>query len=194
MAKIDVTKIEGYSAMTADQKLSALEALELELADATEAEKLKNAVSRANSEAADWKKKHNALLSEEERKEAERAAKEAEREAELQTLRKENAVTKHKADLMALGYDEKLAIDTANALADGDMAKVFANQKVYIETVRKSERAAVLAGSQEPPAGQNAPPKAKRDQLIAAYNEAEKKGDVSAMVQYDAQIKALPKE
>lgn len=192
--KIDVTKLEGFRPdMTADEKLALIEKNELPDPDYS-GYVSKTVFDRTASEAADFKKQLKSKMTEDEQKDAERAAKEAERNAELESLRKENAVTRHKSQFLSLGYDEKLATDTATALADGDMAKVFANQKVYIETVRKSERAAVLAGSQEPPAGQNAPPKAKRDQLIAAYNEAEKKGDVNAMVQYDAQIKALPKE
>ena len=191
--KIDLSTLAGYRPeMTADEKLALVEAHEIPEPDHAGFIK-KDAFDRTASEAADWKRKYNSKLTEDEKKEAEHAAKEAEREAELQTLRKENAVTKHKSELMALGYDEKLATDTANALADGDMAKVFANQKVYIENVRKSERAAVLAGSEEPPAGQNKAPKG-RDALIAQYNEAEKKGDVAAMLRLDAQIKNIPKE
>ena len=64
MAKIDTSKIEGYADMTPEQKLAALEGYEYE-DNAAELEKQKNALSKANSEAAEWKHKHNALLSEE---------------------------------------------------------------------------------------------------------------------------------
>lgn len=67
MAKIDITKIEGYDKMTPEEKLAALEAFEYE-DNFSELEKYKNAASKANSEAAEWRKKHNALLSEEEQK------------------------------------------------------------------------------------------------------------------------------
>ncbi len=56
MAKIDTTKIEGYAGMTAEQKLAALEAFELPDNNSAELERLKNAVSKANSEAAEYKK------------------------------------------------------------------------------------------------------------------------------------------
>nr|DAE04982.1 MAG TPA: hypothetical protein [Siphoviridae sp. ctO0R2] len=79
MAKIDITKIEGYDKMTPEEKLAALEAFEYE-DNSFELEKYKNAASKANSEAAEWRKKHNALLSEEEQK------KQA-NEEELTTLR-----------------------------------------------------------------------------------------------------------
>ena len=52
MAKIDTSKIEGYADMTPEQKLAALEGYEYE-DNAAELEKQKNALSKANSEAAE---------------------------------------------------------------------------------------------------------------------------------------------
>ena len=60
MAKIDITKIEGYDKMTPEEKLAALEAFEYE-DNFSELEKYKNAASKANSEAAEWRKKHNSM-------------------------------------------------------------------------------------------------------------------------------------
>ena len=65
MAKIDITKIEGYAGMTPEQKIAALEAFEFE-DNSSELERYKNALTKANSEAAEWKRKHNDKLSEEE--------------------------------------------------------------------------------------------------------------------------------
>ena len=152
MPKIDTAKIENYATMTAEEKLAALEVYEYE-ADNSEAERYKAAVSKANSEAAEWKKKHNALLSEEERKEAERLEAQQAIEKELDALRKENAVTKNMADFLGIGYDDALASETAKALADGDMKKVFENQKKHIENVKKAAAASALAGDPKPPAG-----------------------------------------
>ena len=150
MAKIDISKIENYANMTAEEKLAALEAFEYE-ADNSDAERLKAAVSKANSEAAELKRQLKARMSEDEQKEAERIAADAAIKAELDALRKETATSKNKAKFLGLGYDEKLAAETATALADGDMDKVFANQQIHIENVRKTERAASLAGDQKPP-------------------------------------------
>ena len=55
MAKIDTSKIEGYADMSAEDKLKALEAFEYE-DNAAELERQKNALSKANSEAAEWKR------------------------------------------------------------------------------------------------------------------------------------------
>ena len=65
--KIDVTKIEGYSEMSAEEKLAALESYTIPDPDYTGYVK-KDAFDKAASEAAEWKRKHNALLSEEEQK------------------------------------------------------------------------------------------------------------------------------
>lgn len=152
MPKIDTTKIENYANMTAEEKLAALESYEY-AADNADAERLKAAVSRANSEAAELKRQLKAKQTEEERKEAERLEAEAAVKAELETLRMENAVAKNKTEFLSLGYDDALATDTATALAKGDMAKVFANQKTHLENVRKAARATALAGEPKPPAG-----------------------------------------
>ena len=82
MAKIDTSKIDGYADMSAEDKLKALESFEYE-DNAAELERQKNALSKANSEAAEWKRKHNALLSEDEKKKQEDADKLAQMEKEL---------------------------------------------------------------------------------------------------------------
>ena len=66
MAKIDVTKIEGYENMTAEEKLAVLEGFEYD-DNTSELERYKNAVSKANSEAAELKRKYNERLSAEEK-------------------------------------------------------------------------------------------------------------------------------
>ena len=68
MPKIDTTKIENYANMTAEEKLAALESYEY-AADNADTERLKAAVSRANSEAAELKRQLKAKQTEEERKE-----------------------------------------------------------------------------------------------------------------------------
>lgn len=149
--KIDVSTIEGYAEMTAEEKLAALEAYDLETGG-DELEKLKAAVSKANSEAAEYKKQLRERMSEAEKAEAERQAREAEQEAarkaeqeamqaELEALRREKCVTEHKARCLSLGYDDKLAAETAEALAAGDMDTVFKNQSVFIQNREAAIRA-----------------------------------------------------
>lgn len=170
MPKIDTAKIENYANMTAEEKLAALEAFEYEN-DGSDAERLKAAVSKANSEAAELKRQLKAKQTEEERKEAERLEAEAAIKAELESLRKDKTISDSKARFLGLGYDEKLAADTAKALSDGDMEKVFANQKTFVENVKKAERAAALAGGSEPPPGKNPPAITKEQFDTMGYSE-----------------------
>lgn len=107
MAKIDTSKITGYAEMSAEDKLKALEAFEYE-DNAAELEKQKAAVSKANSEAAEWKRKHNALLGEDEKKKQEQEEKFANMEKELSELREAKRVSEFKAKFIAQGYDEVL--------------------------------------------------------------------------------------
>ena len=149
MAKIDITKIEGYAEMSVEDKLKVLEAFEYE-DNASELERLKNANSKANSEAAEWKRKHNALLDEDEKK------KQADFEAieqmkqELDELRKEKKVSDYKSKYLAQGYDEKLAAETAAALADGNLEKVFANGEKFKAEMEKRIKADILKGTPKP--------------------------------------------
>lgn len=152
MAKIDTGKIEGYADMTPEQKIAALEAFTYE-DNAAELERYKNAVSKANSEAAEWKKKHNALLSEEERKKQESAEELEKLKKELETMKLEKTIAGNKAQLVALGYDETLAEDTAKAMAGGDAMKVFANQKKFLESHDKAYKAKLMGEGSKPPAG-----------------------------------------
>lgn len=152
MAKIDTSKIEGYADMSAEDKLKALEAFEYE-DNAAELERQKNALSKANSEAAEWKRKHNALLSEDEKKKQEDADKLAQMEKELSELRKGKTVSEYKAKFIAQGYDEALAEDTAKAMADGDSAKVFANQSKFLEDYAKKVKADALKKTPKPTPG-----------------------------------------
>ena len=92
MAKIDTSKITGYAEMSAEDKLKALEAFEYE-DNAAELEKQKAAVSKANSEAAEWKRKHNALLGEDEKKKQEQEEKFTNMEKELSELREAKRVS-----------------------------------------------------------------------------------------------------
>ena len=67
MAKIDTSKIEGYANMTAEQKLAALEAYDHPDPDLTGFVE-KSKLDKATAEAAEWKRKHNALLSDEDKR------------------------------------------------------------------------------------------------------------------------------
>lgn len=147
--KINTENIQGYADMTPEQKLAALEAYEYD-DNSAEIERLKNASSKANSEAAEWRRKHNALLSEEEQKKQESEEELANIRNELATLRKEKQVSDLTARYIALGYDKTLASETANAYVDGDMDKVFANGEKYRSALEKSIKEGLMNGDPRP--------------------------------------------
>ncbi len=156
MPKIDTSKIEGYESMTAEQKLAALEAFEYN-DNAEELEKQKAAVTKANKEAAESKRK----LLEKQTDEEKRAQEEAEEKERIQKenaeLQEKVAVRESTAQLVALGYPADLAAETAKAMFDGDNAKVFANQKKFLEDQEMKVKAQLLEDTPKPPAGDGKP-------------------------------------
>lgn len=152
MAKIDVSKIEGYADMTPEEKVAALEAHEYEDLTA-EVERYKNAATKANSEAADWRKKHNALLSEEEQKKQANDEELTNLRQRVADMEKKELIAGHKVNFLAIGYDEALADATAKAMVDGDTDKVFANHKKFLEAHDKAIKAELLGNAPKPKAG-----------------------------------------
>ena len=149
MAKIDVTQIEGYADMTAEEKLKALEDYDIPDPDYS-GHVEKKLFDKVSSELAAKKKELQAKLTDDE------AAKQKEQEEretmlrELDALRRESAMSKHKAKLIGLGYEESLAEETAEAMADGNLDKVFVNQKKHLDAFEKKVRADLLKDTPKP--------------------------------------------
>ena len=187
MAKADVSKIEGYENMTPEEKYKALEAYEFE-DHAKDLEKAQNAISKANSEAAEYKRKLNSLLSEEEQKKQsadEEKAAMAERIAELERREKEST---YKSHFLEMGYDADLALDTAKALVDGEVDRVFANQKKFLESHDKKFKADLMTGSDLSPApGSMAGDTTTYEKLLA---EAKERNDLGAVAYYTRLIQS----
>ena len=101
-----------------------------------EVEKLKAALSRANGEAAEYKRQLREKQTEAERAEAERAEQDKAMREELETLRKEKRVSDYTGKCLALNMDADLAGKTANALADGDMGSVFDCLRAFVEATK----------------------------------------------------------
>ena len=98
-----------------------------------EVEKLKAALSRANGEAAEYKRQLREKQTEKERADAERAEQEQAMRDELETLRKEKRVSDYTAKCVALNMDADLAGKTANALADGNADALFDCLKAFVD-------------------------------------------------------------
>ena len=163
MAKIDTAKIEGYAEMTAEEKLAALEGYEFEEPtpkEGDEVTKLKAALSKANSEAAEWKRALREKQTEAERAEAERKEHEQEVENELRTLRRDKTVSGYIAQCLALGYTQDLALKAAEAMADGNAAEIMNCQQEFLDAKKKELEVAALG--RQPTITPGTPPTAKQ--------------------------------
>lgn len=174
--KIDTTKIENFDSMSADEKLEALMAYEFEESknDSEEVIKLKNALNKASSETASFKKQLREKQTEDERREAERKEREAERETLLQSLIREKDVSNYQAKFLENGYDPELAKSSAEAMANGDFNTIFANQKIFNEQREKSIRADVLKGTPRPQGGNTETSVTKEQFASMGYTERAK--------------------
>lgn len=149
MAKIDVTKIEGYAEMSAEDKLKALEAYDVPDPDYSGFVTKEQFDKTASELAAKKKELRDKLTDDEAAKQKEQEERES-MQKELDALRRESVVSKNKARLIALGYEEALADETAEAMADGKIEKVFANQKKHLEAFEKKVRAEALKNTPKP--------------------------------------------
>ncbi len=137
--------------MTEDEISEALEAKSM--SSEAEINRLKNALTKVNSENAEYKRKIRESQTEEE-------AKAAQQKEEYEKMLQENAdlkrameISDKKAKLISLGYDAKSAEETATAMIDGDLEKVIANQGIFIEAQKKSAIADSMRGTPRPAAG-----------------------------------------
>jgi len=149
MAKIDTSTIEGYSDMTPEQKIAALEAYESAEPDYSGYVK-KDVFDKTASELAAKKKELNAKLSEDEKKRRQEQEDREKLQSAYDQLLHDSKISKFKAELLAMGYEDKLASETAEAMVDGDNDKVFANQKKQLEVVQKAARAEALKKTPKP--------------------------------------------
>ena len=166
--KFDSNLIPGFGDMTADEKVEALLNFEIEPPKVDESEETRRlilALSKANSEASEWKKALREKQTEAERAEAERAEREKAVEDELRTLRRDKTVSGYVAQCLALGYDKDLALRAAEAMADGDAAAIMSCQQDFLEAKQKELEAAAL--NKQPKISVGAPPYAGQADLEA---------------------------
>jgi len=165
MAKIDTTKIEGFEEMSSEEKLIALMAYEFADPKPTdnsgEVNKLKTALSKANSEAADYKRKWQEKQTEAEKAETERAEREQRMQEELTALKRDKVLSEYSKQCMAIGYPADLAAECAEAMADGRMNDVFAIQQRFLDAKTKDIEAAAL--NKQPTISAGTPPVSAQD-------------------------------
>ena len=142
-------QIENYENMTPEEKLAALEAYEPDMSGFVS----KATFDKTASDLAAAKKSLKEKMSEEEAKAQKEAEERAELVARLEQLEHEKAVNGYVNSYLSMGYDEKIAKASAEALAKGDMETVFANQKIHNENREKAIRAELLKETPRPEGG-----------------------------------------
>ena len=149
----DLLKDAYKEGMSLEEIETALKDIDLPTDNSAEIDRLRAALSKSNSEAADFKKQLREKMTEDERKAKEDAESREKLQNDYDALLRKVTLSENTAKLLALGYDEALAKGTAEAMADGDLDKVFANQKKHLEAVEKKIRADVLKDTPSPEGG-----------------------------------------
>lgn len=151
MAKIDTTLIAGYAEMTAEEKLAALENFEIEepTPDYTGYVR-KDKLDKATHDAAEWKRKYNAQLSEEEQARQKLLEENEALKSDLSTMKRDKDISTYTAKFASQGYEADLATATATAMVDGDMETVFANQQKFIDFIKDKKAAEDLKATGKP--------------------------------------------
>ena len=167
--KIDTTRIEVYAEMSAEDKLKALEEYEIDIPkdNSEEVKNLKESLSKANSQAAEWKRQFREKQTEQERAEAERAEAEKAKDERLAELERIVSVGEYTNKCMALKFEPDLAAKTAGALADGNMDALFDCLKEFVDAT--TQRLQNEALNRQPGLSAGTPPtKANADDEFTA--------------------------
>lgn len=137
--KIDPSKIEGFDNLSADEKVAALlnQEIEVEQTEPADVTKLKTSLSKANSEAAEYKRLLREKQTEAERAEADRAEREKALQDELASYRDRERISTYKANLMGAGIDEPTADLMAKSLPEGVSDEYFLATKSFLDNQRQ---------------------------------------------------------
>lgn len=156
MAQIDTSTIEGFDAMSAEEKVTALLGFQYDdgadklKAAEDNAAKLKAAVDKATSEAAGYKKQLNASKTEEERAKLETEEAMKAMQDELAALKQEKRLADAKTVFLGGGFDETDAADAASAFVDGDLSKMASALKKYRDAIVTKTKHDLMANNPKP--------------------------------------------
>jgi hypothetical protein len=142
-------QIENYESMTPEEKIAALEAYEPDMSGFV----AKATFDKTASELAAAKKTIREKMTEDEVKKAQEAEERATLIERAEKAEYALAVSGYEKAYLAMGYDEKLARSSAEALAKGDTETVFKNQKIHADTREKALRTEMLKTTPSPAPG-----------------------------------------
>ena len=151
MAKINTSLIKGYADMTLEEKVAALEGHDIEIPEPDYTGYVKKEqLDKAAHDAAEWKKKYNSQLSDDEQLKQALQEENNSMKERLAQFERDKKISDYTAKFATQGYDADLAKSTAEAMADGDMDKVFANQQKFIDQVKADRKAEDMKGTGRP--------------------------------------------
>ena len=139
--------------MTIEEINEALESIEMPTDGSAEIERLRKALSKSNSESAEYKRQLREKMTEDEQKANEDAERFEKLQKDYDELVRKVTLSENKAKLLSLGYEDALATETAEAMVNGEIDKVFANQKKHIESVEKKVRSELTKDTPKPDGG-----------------------------------------
>lgn len=168
MAKFDTSKIEGFDGMDDSAKLNAL--LNAEIPESVDMSQFvsKQTADKYASEAAEWKRKFNGKLSEDEKKSAEEAEKQKDLEEKYNALLKKSTIADYKSNYLAMGYDSKEADEIASALFDGDSVKMFEVMTKHSASMKEKIKEELLKGMPKPEGAGGGKPDEKTPDIVLA--------------------------
>lgn len=146
---VDVSKIEGYADMTAEEKVKALESFEVD-DNSAEVERYKNATSKANSEAAEYKRKLKELEAKASEGASDTEKKVADLQEQIETLQREKSISERKASFLTLGMNDETALKCSEAFTSGDSDSFFDAMKGFMLEHDKEYKASLLKSTPRP--------------------------------------------
>ena len=175
--KISTDSIQGFAEMSDADKVTAL--LGLDIPDPVDMSQFvdKKVFDAKATEAANLSKQLKAKMTDDEAAKAQADADRKALEDKYTELLRKSTIAEHTARFIAMpGYDEKLARETAEALFDGNMDKVFENQQKANAAYEKKLRAEMV--KQDPkPDGAGGDDKKKDSAVEFARNLGKQRAD-----------------
>ena len=178
--KIDTSKINGFDAMDDAAKLKALLDYEIETPQPDESiERLKELLSKANSEAAANKRNAKEQAANATIKETEYEKQLAEMREQLAAIKAEKDLADTISDFTSLGFDSETAKAVAIARRDGNRAEEIKLFKAHQETQSKLTAEKLIGGTPRPSAAGTPKTYASKDEILKIKDTAERQAAIA---------------
>ena len=189
MAHIDTNAIEGFDAMDAEARLNAILALDIpDEIDLSQYVK-KSVFDKTASDLAAAKKSLTERMTADEAAKAAKEAADAERDALIKELTRKTAIAENEKKLLGQGYSAALAAEIAEAMTDGDNARIIAAMAKHDAEREKAIRADMTRNNPKPNGGNKTDDGDGDDEKLALAKRlgktaAERSGNTSSVLEH----------